>query len=62
MKDIKEGFYYLTDSNGGEKCVVKVYTYRDVKGVGWGIWDGSAFLPLSDIPGDSVFTLLDIQT
>lgn len=59
---VTPGWYVLQDSNGKDPCLVKVYVPRSHETladqslhVGFGVWDGGAFVPLSDIKDDSIF-------
>jgi hypothetical protein len=46
-----DGFYMLTGPNGEEPCLVRLYTPKEppIRGIGFGVWDGGAFMPLSDL-------------
>lgn len=49
------GFYMLLTKEGKEPCLVKVYDYKGTRVVGFGVWDGGAFMPLSDVSPESQF-------
>lgn len=64
--ELKEGFYILykkSDEFKRDACLVKVYTNKDTQeiGVGFGIWDGAAFVPLKDIGADSIFEKINLS-
>jgi len=57
-KNIKPGFYILKNNRGdGDNCLVKVCKGRVCLEVGlvigFGVWDGAGFMPLSDLKEDS---------
>lgn len=66
FSELKEGFYILykkSDEFKSDACLVKVYTNPDTeeKGVGFGIWDGTGFVPMKDIGADSIFEKVDLS-
>lgn len=51
---LPDGFYRIfkqTPTGPEDECVVKLYTCPDsnVRGFGYGIWDGCGFLPVTDL-------------
>jgi hypothetical protein len=56
-KSLPDGFYWLESSKASEDAgLVKLYTsLGGVRGVGFGVWDGGVFMPLSEVSIDSVF-------
>ena len=60
--EMSEGFYWISRPDGSEKCLVRLYYNPDActKGLGFGIWDGCGFVPISDIPKDSILIPLEM--
>jgi hypothetical protein len=62
--ELPDGFYNLRCPRvpESETCLVRLYTPHDppVRGIGFGVWDGGAFMPLADITDDSRLTPLTI--
>jgi hypothetical protein len=55
---LSDGFYWIYCERNGQKidvCLVKLYNNPDSEenGIGYGIWDGCAFMPLTDIADDA---------
>lgn len=62
--DLPDGFYWIftrKEDSQSHVCLVKVYTdvHYQLKGVGFGMWDGAGFMPMSDIE-DNMF-LVPVQ-
>jgi hypothetical protein len=60
LNDLPNGFYWISSNeNPGERSLVRLYTNPDTaqKGVGFGIWDGCAFVPLQDLTDDTILAL-----
>lgn len=60
MKDfdkLPDGFYIVRQPGSPDWSLVRLYFNRDAnaRGVGFGIWDGSGFVPLADLR-DTVLT------
>lgn len=51
-----DGFYIMRKPDNSEPCLVKLYTpiVPPVRGFGFGVWDGGAFVFASDINDDTV--------
>jgi hypothetical protein len=57
FEKLPNGFYWIsTKSYPDERSLVRLYTNPGTaqRGVGFGIWDGCAFVPLSDLIEDAV--------
>lgn len=54
VEEYPDGFYWIYTEKDGQKgdvCLVKLYTHPQLqqKGVGFGMWDGAGFMPLTDM-------------
>lgn len=54
VEEYSDGFYWIYTEKDGQKndvCLVKLYTHPQLqqKGVGFGMWDGAGFMPLTDM-------------
>lgn len=52
--DLPDGFYWIYTDKDGQKvdvCLAKLYTHPQLqqKGLGFGMWDGAGFMPLTDM-------------
>jgi hypothetical protein len=57
---LPNGFYWITHKAcPSDHSLIRLYTNPDTaqRGVGFGIWDGCAFVPLSDLTEHTVLTL-----
>lgn len=57
FEKLPNGFYWISSKSYlGERSLVRLYTNPDTaqRGIGFGIWDGCAFVPLSDLTEDAV--------
>ncbi len=56
--NVADGFYWLTRADE-RPCLVRVYKLPDMEEqvIGFGVWDGGTFMPLSDLKKDSTLTL-----
>lgn len=59
--ELSQGFYWLSKKDGTHKCLVRVYECEGFLGVGFGVWDGGAYMPMPDVTEDSVFVPLYAQ-
>jgi hypothetical protein len=60
FNDLPNGFYWISSNeNPDERSLVRLYTNPDTaqKGVGFGIWDGCAFVPLQDLTDGTILAL-----
>lgn len=54
--NVPDGFFLLTSyESEQDTCLVKVYGYEGARVVGFGVWDGAALMPLSDVHENSLF-------
>ena len=56
MKELKEGFYYLKNSNEPEPTLVHGYECSDLNGAfvfGFNTYNGGCILPLSDLSAET---------
>lgn len=60
---LEDGFYWATNPGEPEPSLVRLYTNPDTqqRGLGFGIWDGSGFVPESDLSAETMLTRLDEQ-
>jgi hypothetical protein len=62
FNDLDDGFYIV---NGifDQMCLVKLYRNPDTnqRGIGFGIWDGSGFIPLTDLSPETKLDRVDIS-
>lgn len=54
VKNYPDGFYWIYTEKDGQKsnvCLVRLYAdnVSQQKGIGFGMWDGAGFMPLTDI-------------
>ena len=57
FEKLPNGFYWISSkSHPSERSLVRLYTNPDTaqRGIGFGVWDGCVFIPLSDLTQDTV--------
>jgi len=61
---LPEGFYILSNPNAPtDACLVKLYSPPDLKCrcIGFGVWDGAAVMPVTDLLDTSNLTPVEIR-
>lgn len=55
-EELKDGFYWIKSPSDPRPSLVRVYTNPDSgkRGVGFGIWDGSAFIAFDELSDESI--------
>lgn len=55
FEELPDGFYWVTNGRDSDTCLVRLYKPNDTeeRGIGFGIWDGYGFVPLSHLTNDT---------
>jgi hypothetical protein len=57
---LEDGFYWVSSPHESSKSLTRLYTNPDTgeRGLGFGIWDGAGFVPLSDLHKEMELTMI----
>ena len=58
--ELEDGFYWVSSPHESSKSLARLYTNPDTgeRGLGFGIWDGAGFVPLSDLHRETEFVMI----
>lgn len=59
INQLPDGFYLLSNPKELRKSLVRLYICPDFNGVrniGFGVWDGAGFIPVTDLSQESILT------
>lgn len=62
-QSLPDGFYLLQKEGDTEVCIVKLYTPIEpsYRGIGFGVWDGGGFMPISEFDEDSFLVPAQVE-
>ena len=63
MRDMKEGFYYLSSPDYPENTLVRGYYCSDLNGecvFGFNTYDGGGLIPMKDLTSETTIHAVDI--